>query len=742
MGRFGARTNTERIYMNVYSFWAVNGNDLDELHLGHVALLLQIKKLLLGKPGSLTIVFNERQQYGTRSGLSPKNTRVYKLFFEQFFASQLGITLEVKDGAELATDTACLPFLTELELLYDRLARVVPSGQITPSGTKALVSELSAALDCGPERVALIVEALLPFLAKEGKRAKIFEEMAMHNTAIIAMLGTSQGKDHIIISGERHDYRYKLSNALVAFINRHPPKYKFVSNVPNTYGQEYMTNDSAGAILITATAKDIQEALAKSQRHSGPTLCKALIDIILSSYPILKIGAHDIRESHQLTPDDIDHPSFTYAIAEAVHGALEPFRLARTHANNKSRGSYIEFSSARCMEFLRSHYQMPQRAIPDDVGSEPLKYRDLYFELQDAALNETKKHIPTSKNDVFTKAADLTHESRDIDVLSYFTSKRYRDHHIHVVNVLYAGLVLLQLNMRDGVPLSKHVANTLHWPDMNGAVHAAWTYTALLHDHCYPVSFALNHAPRLNAISTHFGTSATSIFDAVENAIGKILGLRLRKIVTPPLGPNDNPVNNNEIWVLLQRYFPAELANKGFGHTSLELLYDHGALSALNLLDTASILYPPTGKAVTQEKILFEAARAILLHNLESATDTISGNRSAIPLRFTENPLGALLILCDEMQEWGRTCLGPKGYETMISDMLFGPVEGNVLDDESIRCKFEYIHSADKSFYDWNFDVFSHGKAQNLKRLSFSGIPFPKRFEFSVGIQGMSVSLE
>jgi hypothetical protein len=93
------------------------------------------------------------------------------------------------------------------------------------------------------------------------------------------------------------------------------------------------------------------------------------------------------------------------------------------------------------------------------------------------------------------------------------------------------------------------------------------------------------------------------------------------------------------------------------------------------------------------------------------------------------------------MQEWSRTSLGPKGYQTLIGQMACGPFDGDRLDSEIMRCEFGYVHTKERGFYGWDFDLFAKGKMRNLGRISFDGIPFPRTFEFSVGIDGMSVAL-
>ena len=730
-----------------YSFWAVNGNDLDELHLGHVSLLLELAGMLRGQDTELTIVLNLREMFGSKNGLSDRGIRAYRRFFDLYFAS----TARGDKRDRVSTVDAPTLLGGQRDGVLSRSVReaftkVIAILQGLDARNATIRDSLRSAWPSRKASIDRLAEALEPFATADSeKRVKLFEQMAIENTVIIASLGRRRTYATTIVAGKRHEYKYALSNAIVRFLGGRLPLYKFIPNVPSVFRKGYMrARGGAPPILITATQDEIIGALVKSQKHTGADFMVAVLDRVLKYTGGIPIGKRKVRCSRDLAAGDIEREELPAIIAERLYGALEPFRRARQLAIEEARGEYMEFTGARCVETLGVELCADHGPVPERVGEEPLKFRDRYMALQDAALELAGKEPPLmSRSQAAAKARTLAAQCYDIDVLSYFTSKRYRDHHIHVVNVMYAGRVLLSLKLVDGVSLKEHVARALNWGgslDWEAAVDAAWTFAALLHDHCYPVGFALANADRLRALSSHFGAAAKAVVEAVNSAVLGMLGSEMRNIVKAILTGGGATVEREGLWALIQGLFAEEMAEAGLEHLCEDVIFDHGVLSAVNLLDYASVDKHREG-SLCAGGVLRESAKAILLHNLPDCRVKARAEPRKVPIEFHSNPLGAILVLCDEMQEWGRTCLGPQGYETMISRMLLGPIGNGCLDQEFMRCVFEYTHLEEKAFYEWNFDRFSQGKARNLGRISFAGIPFPRRFDFAVGINGMSIPL-
>jgi hypothetical protein len=446
-----------------------------------------------------------------------------------------------------------------------------------------------------------------------------------------------------------------------------------------------------------------------------------------------------IVDSKKLTQDDFEDPDLIGIVAEALYRALDMFRRTRSAAYDTTRGEYLEFSSAACLQTLSRAFGNGTQNYPKDVNEDPLRYRADFLQMQERALRHAQDLMPPALAiGAPTRLRTLALSVGDVDVLSYFTSKRYRDHHIHVVNVLYTGWVLLSLRLIDGRLLKEHVAEALHWKAE--LVESAWVFAALLHDHCYPLAFALSNDDRLRALFHHFGNATRKIAEVVRESVSTMLGHNLADVVTHLFVQPKKGEPEGTLLSLLQKYFGPELTAIGSPADYRDILFDHGILSALNMADYASLDRRPERHSFGPESFVFEAARAVLFHNLSSLRRS-DGTSVDVKIDFLDNPLGALLVLCDEMQEWGRTHLGPKGYETMIANMSCGPIDNETLDPETLRCTFQYLHAAGKNFHEWNFDLFAQGKCRNLRRIQFTGIPFPKRFQFSVGIHGMSVDL-
>jgi len=88
-----------------------------------------------------------------------------------------------------------------------------------------------------------------------------------------------------------------------------------------------------------------------------------------------------------------------------------------------------------------------------------------------------------------------------------------------------------------------------------------------------------------------------------------------------------------------------------YDHKPSRLLHDHGLVSAVTLLKVMKSLTNESWAPVRR------AALAVALHNLAGRY------RGKIRIDAEKDPLSFLLIVCDEIQEWGREDLGKKGRQ-------------------------------------------------------------------------------
>lgn len=186
--------------------------------------------------------------------------------------------------------------------------------------------------------------------------------------------------------------------------------------------------------------------------------------------------------------------------------------------------------------------------------------------------------------------------------------KFYRDHFYHAIEVAFLGHFLLELRDWDGNPLWRRVASHMKGPRDKKRVFQQWYLAALLHDFGY-------------IMDVHVGIRSMFRFFEQSDLLKKF-GDDLDKAMVE-LSKN--------------------LGDENFMGYKLEHQpgKDHGVIGAKHL---RSLL----------EHIALDDPSVVPL-DYEPAIDAISRHNSRVhKVRFREDPLSALLILCDTVQEWSR----------------------------------------------------------------------------------------
>ena len=256
---------------------------------------------------------------------------------------------------------------------------------------------------------------------------------------------------------------------------------------------------------------------------------------------------------------------------------------------------------------------------------------------------------------------------------------KQRDHYVHSVNVFLLGLAVYAVN-----PRYREVFRTASYEAMPYAGRRStpgeeflfqWGVAALFHDIGYPVEITSNQVKKfVSLVSGEAGRTDVGPyvgyqhFDAL-NRIAEVLYpedysapfwamTRLEPGALDPFAPLDLlsanlsmafGVDLSAVKSALDGFLPA-MQKSGF--------VDHGFYSALILLKWYGYLAQRSGAGTA---LLFgpilSAAGAILLHNYYK--NVLQKPPFSLGLLEPEqHPLGFLLILCDELQEWNREAYG------------------------------------------------------------------------------------
>jgi len=226
--------------------------------------------------------------------------------------------------------------------------------------------------------------------------------------------------------------------------------------------------------------------------------------------------------------------------------------------------------------------------------------------------------------------------SRVVDLLLFLVpNKRYRGHDIHQLNVAALGLFLLDVYVSDSLTLKEYIARQRPWRNPE-EVEKAWLIAALLHDHAHPLSFMLQIAPSLYAIKgprESYAAPVEKFEEVLSSTYDNLYSHKLREIYNM-FCKGANGLS------CLKDLVSSELRKIGI-HEEIEMdnILDHGILSAINLTTT---LRKFNNSWVDDDEMIKASAKAIAVHNL---TQKVS---------LKNDPIAFLLVLCDEMQEWGR----------------------------------------------------------------------------------------
>ena len=241
----------------------------------------------------------------------------------------------------------------------------------------------------------------------------------------------------------------------------------------------------------------------------------------------------------------------------------------------------------------------------------------------------------------------------DMESFLYSTSagKFYRDHTEHQLRVAVLGDFLLEQDLGAGNFLSQ-IADLTEL-DKNLIKEKLWWTMGLLHDIGYPLqkmSKSINYAllnqilkcyPSLDLEVSPFeimlSTKDKKQMDYIK-ILEKGLSKEAKEMIRIGAG-----VGFDHIPIPQSQYFPSNPnGHPEYKHIS-EIKLDHGVIGALSIL--RSLGEPSEIKNDDEFEGYIQTAQAIAVHNFKNQLPEFT---------FENNPLAFLLVLIDEMQEWGR----------------------------------------------------------------------------------------
>jgi hypothetical protein len=249
-------------------------------------------------------------------------------------------------------------------------------------------------------------------------------------------------------------------------------------------------------------------------------------------------------------------------------------------------------------------------------------------------------------------AQNMVKRARFLDLLLFLIPKRYRGHEIHQFNVAAFGLFLLDIHVDAHQTLADYIRVRCGLADSE-EVKKAWIIASLLHDHALPINYMFKVIPSLRKrakVRKEYETTLRLLEEVLKDAYIDLFSETLLKKYKA-IVDDQEPLENLSIVI------SAELRKLGFkadqvkemifndrGVIDNDRVLNHGILAAVNVsCHLAEEFRKKRVRTRSYDSVIRVAVEAIAVHDLKKPS-----------LSLRKEPFVFLLVLCDELQEWGR----------------------------------------------------------------------------------------
>jgi hypothetical protein len=302
----------------------------------------------------------------------------------------------------------------------------------------------------------------------------------------------------------------------------------------------------------------------------------------------------------------------------------------------------------------------------------------------------------------------------DLEAFLYSTSvqKYYRDHTEHALRVAVLGDFLLSQDLGQG-KLSKVIADKIELDEIF-IREKLWWLIGLLHDIGYPLgkmTTAVNYSLLNQVLKCYptldleiqplqIGLSWKGNLEDYMQILEQGMSDKARELFRTGVGLKTRQVSQYQTFLHQQAGHPEYQYSEQFE-------FDHGVLSALCLLNGLGT--PEEIKNDEENRGYILVAQAIALHSFKDKLPDHS---------FEKRPLGFLLILVDELQEWGR----PIPIKVQDSYFTTDVKKENLLDGlllylDEFKWNMEFRNDTAKKLSNFDFNRFSLSKKESFERL-------------------------
>lgn len=507
-------------------------------------------------------------------------------------------------------------------------------------------------------------------------------------------------------------------------------------NLPGRHGSGAMkSEDSSSLVPIFATSYEIHQALLDTK---GEWLCDfaTRLSWAANKQAIVKQLARLIK-THG--PASLEDNTLRNGIMASI-GAL-------TNLNHRGHADGVRIDDWYCCRYLAEEFVQisPQVMWKHNVTAAHVMDAchdiDCYETLSNRVLNKIESQLIAPHEKHYAEAVRKTVKwAGSIDLVSHMTTKRYRDHGRHQLNVaaLIDLLWMASAPTEDytyAVPVAEAVAQKDGpWKDSAESLRGMSMLAALAHDHGYALLQVAWLLGRLYTMKENDNPDARPLASSLKQYIGHFASSWFKEICDRIASNKEDPCCyiSPDKWEGVYRGRLSMLVPEHSQHH----WPGHGLISAMNLWGLMDDLSKSTVELTDSPKVL-DALRAIAWHDDSSVKLHLDDGRGLQPGE-SPNPVAFMLAVSDEIQEWNRRMFwdGKTVVESPYIELhtTRGASRYSLqLDGKELKVKFVHKGIA-ATGVEWEYALFRSGKRRNLDRVFSSGLMFPRKVTFQTVI--------
>jgi len=378
-------------------------------------------------------------------------------------------------------------------------------------------------------------------------------------------------------------------------------------------------------------------------------------------YEVNGFGLWTISDNGKI--DKENYPAITFS-----NKIAKDYQALQDRAKSMKRGAeilpevfadgYIHFAVKTIVEYYDTNYDIrfEERYLDSNLLEKILKlkhigYKERIHELVNDHLSKKTKGDFDFCTDTFNRLWTenlgekiYPEEHKNLETLLVQIYPRYRDHYIHQLQVFYLGLLII-----DFLIDNNKMKPRSGFPDL------AWLLAASFHDYAHPIEKYDDFVCKF--VNKCLSTTADWSFLGLKNYyheqsfssdIEHVLTSLAKCFRAEDFRGEKGTDNYNEI----RQFFYQEITNEK----------NHGLLASLGIMKKFK-----NNPKTEFSKVLLPASVAIALHDdkifhklhgvIENTNSELTVVQKLAPLQelsFEVQPLAFLLILCDNIQDWGR----------------------------------------------------------------------------------------